>query len=677
MRSFHPYMIMIRHACIATMALLASACHHRWFASAFVAGPNPAPREKQHRRALSRRRVAGDSASSWGAVEAPTTLSSLAQRLAADDRDRIDRLVCRRTAARRRGDYERADAVRDEIARIRVVLPAVWDGPVGGERPVAPQETESVLKCAVFVTDLPRTRGGGSTWELRLVDETMDTLREEDDVLRLSHAALGQAVAAADRGVDADNVALCQLVRRANDRLQALRQRGLFPGATLSVGELHGRKAADAALWFALAGVGATAPGRVLCRDLADVAAEELQRFGRRSSCRAKDVLHIVERVAMAGVVGESADRLYAVAADCLEAKMGGPDQDMSANDTVVIDEGTSDYANLLRSLRDSSFDLHSDRPLLCLWRFSTRQRKQRAFFRNAARHFDTLNHTRSARCKTNDVLSEKYDWSAMFEDPSRPLVVDVGCGMGVSILGLASVNNAESSDTVKNPSSTADSEISIDWSGCNFLGVDLSCLAIGYARGVCSHRKHCGNRVGFVVDSAEDCLASISDTYPGNVTLAMLQFPTPYRFQSTNREVSGDEKEQSSSRSGGNSQLPAAAASDDFMVTERLLLQIHCLLRDCHGRLLLQSNCEDVAVHLRHVATKHVGFRAVMITHPAVAPATVTQRAQRWAAAGGTRACGDGWSAGPLLPAAGRTETEAACVRDGKPVHRCMLTAS
>ena len=47
----------------------------------------------------------------------------------------------------------------------------------------------------------------------------------------------------------------------------------------------------------------------------------------------------------------------------------------------------------------------------------------------------------------------------------------------------------------------------------------------------------------------------------------------------------------------GFNAQLPEGAASDDFMVTEDLLTRIHGILLEIdNSRLLIQSNCKDVA---------------------------------------------------------------------------------
>jgi hypothetical protein len=112
-------------------------------------------------------------------------------------------------------------------------------------------------------------------------------------------------------------------------------------------------------------------------------------------------VLHIVERVAMAGIVGTSSKRLFRVAADCLTVKMmhgsikdyGIHDQasenaNMDVDTLVNADEKDEsiDYKSIIQSLKDFSFGLHSDRSLLGLWRFSTRQRKQRTFLESARR---------------------------------------------------------------------------------------------------------------------------------------------------------------------------------------------------------------------------------------------------------------------------------------------------
>jgi hypothetical protein len=59
--------------------------------------------------------------------------------------------------------------------------------------------------------------------------------------------------------------------------------------------------------------------------------------------------------------------------------------------------------------------------------------------------------------------IGNKYELG--FADVARPLVIDIGCGFGVSLLGLAMSSCTSGSDSGSN----------IDLSQCNFLGCDLS----------------------------------------------------------------------------------------------------------------------------------------------------------------------------------------------------------
>ena len=312
------------------------------------------------------------------------------------------------------------------------------------------------------------------------------------------------------------------------------------------------------------------------------------------------------------------------------------------------------------------------------LWRFSTRQRKQKAFLLNSARHFEGKfreYNTTFANGVSTDTLeieisnnSRQYDWSSLFTDPTRPLVVDIGCGMGVSLLGLASL-----CETINQPTQDRD-ELRIDWSKFNFIGVDLSRLAIGYAQGV--RDRWDMNNLAFVVDSAENAMKAISESYPGQISLVMLQFPTPYRLNDDEESYTCAETSSSVAKRDFNSQLPEAASSANFMVSENLISQIHDALSNHSGQLLIQSNCEDVAVHMKNVALR-VGFQSSKSFSNHVLELDITtQRQKRWVAMGGERAIGSHWASGPLLPVRGRTETEVACSLDSKPVHRCLLKA-
>jgi hypothetical protein len=284
-----------------------------------------------------------------------------------EERRRIDLLVADRSAARRCGDYDAADGMRIRIENeTRVVVP--WDrilratataaaaaaaeeghvdgGGGGGDdflrdlgdarrrgggdvRYDDDDDDDLGLECKVVITDVPRSEGGNSTWGLMPVRDdpfvallgessSSSSLAEgDDDVLRLAHAALGTSASASERGAEVDRGILDGLVRRASIRLRALRRRRALSSflfsppragstttsaawAAAAAGELHGRKAADAALWFALAGTN----DATLYDGLVEVATSELRRFGSNPGCRAKDVLHVVERVAMAGIDG-------------------------------------------------------------------------------------------------------------------------------------------------------------------------------------------------------------------------------------------------------------------------------------------------------------------------------------------------------------------------------------
>ena len=117
-------------------------------------------------------------------------------------------------------------------------------------------------------------------------------------------------------------------------------------------------------------------------------------------------------------------------------------------------------------------------------------------------------------------------------------------------------------------------------------------------------------------------------------------------------------------------------------MVSEQLLSLVHDVLVKSQGRLLLQSNCEDVAVWMRNRACDELNggfsfieedFSPPWNPTPPSAP-RIPQRTADWISMGGERANGPGWISQPVLPRLGATETEVACILNGIPVHRCVL---
>tara|TARA_B110001450_G_C17608001_1_gene475986 strand:- start:83 stop:592 length:510 start_codon:yes stop_codon:yes gene_type:complete len=139
-----------------------------------------------------------------------------------------------------------------------------------------------------------------------------------------------------------------------------------------------------------------------------------------------------------------------------------------------------------------------------------------------------------------------------------------------------------------------------------------------------------------------------------------------------------------------GNSQLPTK--SDGFMVTGKLFESIHSNLHPTRGRMLLQSNCEDVAVFMRNLAVQtkfdvindaknDVSSRPRKNNESNIVQLSqqqrIPQRTANYVAIGGERARGQGWLQNRILPDESVTETEIACVINGTPIHRCLLKKS
>jgi len=414
-----------------------------------------------------------------------------------------------------------------------------------------------------------------------------------------------------------------KLVNQAKERLQI----------TLGT-DIRGRASADAAFSFALAGV----DDKELYQILSIVAWKELERAEKRLSFQSKTILQMVERLAAAGLRDDDARNIHRVAANYLEQK--------------------GEHLDLVEILRreNNDFDLFSSRPLLWLWRFSSRQTK--------VKEIVTENMLKSSPLSRLEAL----------HDLKRPLVVDVGCGMGVSILGLATTallakDSDEDMTEGFNSFLASEEGLLMDYTAlmqANFVGCDLSELKTGYAQGIVN-RWNLGSRVQFVCQSAQDFLEEIEANYPGEVPLVLVQFPSPFKFRGKADDV-------------GNSQLPLSS-EDGFLACKKLLHTIASVLRPSRGYLLLQSNVEDVAVVIRNTALT-MGFESVPLPNYQTASSLdkvkrLPQRTVDWMQSGGERAVGDKWSAVPLLPRRGATETEISYEFLGTNVHRCLLQVS
>eukprot|EP00977_Amphora_coffeiformis_P014725 scaffold4201_cov178-Amphora_coffeaeformis.AAC.20 len=533
--------------------------------------------------------------------------------------DQIEGWIQQRSEARWRGDYETADAFRQKLNASDLLPPGL----------------------SLVIEDIPRVKGGGSRWSLVYDVSEQVSMDDKPTVLQLAHSALGLAVSSSQTHRDCSQE-LDRLVDQTMGRLNSwfdvhgrmleglslvdcLDSHPEVVSYWLAVEqELRGRKAADAAFWFAIAGVAREELYELLLR----VGIKELQRFGHRPSCRIKHLWAVVDRFAAAGVRANSSDIC------ALSALLSSKDDHQVPSDEVT-----------------ARWDLHADASSLLVWKFSTRQRKQRDFLTSAARHWQSQCYS------TSDIQlkATTYDWKEIFKEPKRPLVIDIGCGMGLSLLGIASTANSD--------------EEWHQWEHCNFLGVDLSPLAIRYGEGIARRWGYEGS-LHFIVDTAERALKAVDSSYPGPVSQVLIQFPTPYRMVPSNT---------TSSDYQGNTQLPKNA-KEGFMVTEELLQQAASLLEKSHGRLLLQSNCEDVAIHMCKTAIE-AGMVGVQSKDPRLAmPVETTQRTNTWLSQQSespNRAMGPIWWNSPILSKTCQTETEISCVLNNVPVHRCLLAVT
>ncbi|KAL7569107.1 hypothetical protein ACA910_016942 [Epithemia clementina (nom. ined.)] len=423
--------------------------------------------------------------------------------------------------------------------------------------------------------------------------------------------------------------------------------------------DIRGRTSVDTAFALALAGV--TSPttfDKLLC-----VAHLELERIKGRTSSqkRTKDIRQMVERIAASGMTGRKVQDFYKMAKSML------PDLVVSVNGGNLQDKNNQ----VMSSLHDESpsqFNLLSPRPLLWLWRFSARLSKVKE------KPANTIDDAAPALRSSSIQRYGTKEWMERLDDTSRPLVVDIGCGFGSSLIGLASRawENVSQPVLSPEPSSTATGCTSslcdyANLSHCNFVGGDLSQIAIRYGNAI-AQRWGLMQRLQFCYISAESLLDQILDEYyPGEVALILIQFPSPYRLSS--------EK--------GNSQLPSDPSSG-FMITETLMAKVCRILttKFPNGRLLIQSNCEDIAVIIRNMAIRH-GLENNAVAKP-VSILDLRQQLQRnpikrtnrWIELGGQRACGPEWSSVPLLPPKCWTETEVSCYLSDAPVHRCVMQA-
>ena len=391
--------------------------------------------------------------------------------------------------------------------------------------------------------------------------------------------------------------------------------------------DLRGVQSSEACFNFALAGIQHFAS---LFQTLAYIGIHELKRAGPRASFKPLNALQMVEKFAASDIQGEHALELYSIAGDCLQKK--------GYNDPMLVE-----------SLKGGTFGFYCDRPLIWLWRFSSRQKK-----------VPLSEFTSKSSSKQN------IEWSEVFTDNSKPLVVDVGSGMGTSLLNLSMLSNTPGG-------SAGDDSLQLAWSDFNYAGTDLNQNFVNFGNGIVSRdNTQRGGRVHFFCLSAEDFLTELQ-SYPGGLALIMINFPSPFRLEAVG---------------AGNSQLPSKH-SNQFMVAGKVLTLVAKLLSSNakpdgdDGLFLFQTKCEDIAVHVKNECIALGKLESIPSNYPVSdidqqykVSGKRPKRVDDWLKSMPTaeRAEGSIFSSNQILPKEGRPETEVQCSYDHTVVHRCLF---
>ena len=551
-------------------------------------------------------------------------------------RDTIDALVAQRQVFRRGRKYEQADEIKNRLE----------------------------AEFNVELKDFSYKEGGHSSW----------TFKREIPSTNESFMALVKSILSTRTSDDKSrSESLGRISSRLDSILDEYKISTELASKPLLGEDVLGRKFADAALLLSFAGV----EDEEIFDKLTECFSYELKRFGARASCRAIDILQMMERMAAAGV---RQSFLFTLAANILRSK------------------GEEEAAVSMDSFAASAFPLFELRPLNVLYHYSSRQRKcgrQKQKEIHIREHVqeeedeevDDLLHDMTTDAYESSVLS----FEAIFKDPTLPLVIDLGCGFGVNLLSLAASYNS-SSPTV------------------NFLGCDLASSSLRYARGI-SSRLGLGNHLHFLQCDVDACVASCLQSYPGEVVWVFVNFPTPYSFELLSNLAFAHTSKENATRANsdsellsGNRQLPTKLS--DFMLTTSLVESITRLFAGS-GCLQTQSNVEDVALMMHHLINQSKafntrdGFRSVHslneaqvlwkkivigTTEESVARSSTdawmeasldgeeeSLRQKKWREMSGLKAIGPPWLSRSPLPKSARTETEAAYEIQHRSIYRTV----
>ena len=383
--------------------------------------------------------------------------------------------------------------------------------------------------------------------------------------------------------------------------------------------EFRGRKCGDTAFNLALAGC----DDDLLFTALCDRAEHELIRTSRRNPSKGlNSVAAMAERLAAAGCRSEQAAGAYNAALERL------------------LQAGADDFRDTAAALTDRTLRLHTPRAAVWIHR---------------RHHHHTLSGVQRRPAPTYlHAPDAPARLGTLFDDETRPLSVDIGCGYGVGALGVATAAD------------------STDW---NVVGCDLNSAGIAFASGVAARWRLRG-RCSFIHADAASVLRRLGGSdgeYAGAVGRVVLSCPTPFQL-----------------RVGGSTFPRAPTATLDFFADSALF---ECCARalQAGGTLHLASNVEDVALTLYDNAMRTGAFDEIVVPlhadrvipprerlrrHAVSRPEarSMPQRQRLWRSATSRRAAGPAWESGRLLLDEACSETELAYRLEGRETFRVAL---
>lgn len=170
--------------------------------------------------------------------------------------------------------------------------------------------------------------------------------------------------------------------------------------------------------------------------------------------------------------------------------------------------------AQAVEALQSGSYSLLHDRPLRCLWLHTSH-------FQKHGRQFSSDGDAKRRRVDRGKIPAFRSATvfpspSEVFKDVTLPLIIDVGCGYGATLIGLCY-------DQMNCQRGEIDQEF-------NFLGCDMSATCVRYASGL-STRWNLNSSCRFFESGGLECLEWIRETYEGPIEWILLQFPTPFAY--------------------------------------------------------------------------------------------------------------------------------------------------